>query len=121
MSLEVHRQAEHLMGEADRMLVEGRTKEAARLNRQAAAVEARVVDLIPRERSRTRGAIAISSVALYRKAGALDDAVKQAELFLERDDLPEFARLDLRMLLDELRADILEGAQWGTARQVASE
>jgi hypothetical protein len=105
--LRLHREAEALMGLADQAKAQRRLVDAARLNREAAEVEARVVDLLPQARSKTRGAIAISSVALYRKAGALDDAVKQAEIFLEREDLPEFARVDLRQLLEEMRADLL--------------
>jgi hypothetical protein len=110
MSLELHRQAELLMGRADQMSVEGRARESADLNCQAAAIEAQVFDAIPLDRPRTRGVIAISSVALYRKAGALDQAVDQAESFLSRGDLPEFARLDLEEMIQEMRAELAAGA-----------
>lgn len=105
MSLAIHRQAELLMGQADRLLVQGRAQEAAALYREAAGFESQAFDLIPPERCKTRGIIAISSVALYRKAGALDEAVRQAHFYLARDDLPEFANDDLESLLDQARAE----------------
>ena len=106
MALEIHKHAELLMGRADQMSVEGRSQESAKLNCQAAEAEARVVALLPREHTRTRGIMAISSVALYRKGGALEQAIRQAEIFLKRDDLPDFARLDLEEMIEEMRAEL---------------
>src|SRR4051812_420867 len=106
MSLDVHRQAELLMGRADQMSVEGRMRECADLNRQAAELEAQVFAMLPLDRPRTRGVTAISSVALYRKAGALDAAIHQARIFLAHGDLPEFARLNLEEMIEEMRAEI---------------
>lgn len=82
MSLDIHRHAELLMGRADQASVEGRTQDAARLNCEAAQLEAQVFDMLPLDRPRTRGVTAISSVALYRKGKALNQAIRQAEAFL---------------------------------------
>jgi len=88
------------------MSVEGRTRESADLNCRAAELEAQVFDLLPLDRPKTRGITAISSVALYRKAGALDQAIRQAEIFLAPGNLPEFARLDLEEMVEEMRAEL---------------
>jgi len=108
--LRLHQEADLLMGRADQMSVEGRTQESAKLNRQAAKLEAQVFAMLPLDRPRTRGVTAISNVALYRKAGALAEAIRQAELFLKRGDLPEFARFNLQEMVEEMRAKIEAGA-----------
>ncbi|MCC7106143.1 MAG: hypothetical protein IT307_13450, partial [Chloroflexi bacterium] len=112
MSLDIHRQAELLMGQADRLAIQGRMKEAAALYRDAGIAEAHAFELIPEERRKTRGIVAVSSVALFRKAGALDEAIRHAHAFLGRTDLPDFARDDLDRLLDEMkfeRSVLLDG------------
>ena len=106
MSLDIHRHAELLMGRADQASVEGRMNDAARLNCEAAELEARVFDMLPLDRPRTRGVTAISSVALYRKGKALDQAIRQAETFLAPGHLPDFARLDLEEMIKEMRAEL---------------
>ena len=106
MSLDIHRHAELLMGRADQASVEGRTQDAARLNCEAAQLEAQVFDMLPLDRPRTRGVTAISSVALYRKGKALNQAIRQAEAFLAPGNLPEFARLDLEEMIEEMRAEL---------------
>ena len=79
MSLDVHRQAELLMGRADQMSVEGRMR-VCRPQPAGGRLEAQVFAMLPLDRPRTRGVTAISSVALYRKAGALHDAIQQARI-----------------------------------------
>lgn len=105
MSLDVHRHAELLMGRADQASVEGRMQDAARLRCEAAELEAQVFGMVPLDRPRTRGVIAVSSVALYRKGKALDQAIRQAEAFLKLGNLPEFARRDLEEMIEEMRAE----------------
>jgi hypothetical protein len=105
MSLDVHGQAELLIAKADRLMEQGRNSEAAAAYQAAASEEAKAFDLIPLERSRTRGIVAVSSVALYRKAGMLEKAIRQAYALLAREDLADFARLDLEEMLDEMRAE----------------
>jgi hypothetical protein len=106
VSLDVHRHAELLMGRADQASVEGRPEDAARLRCEAAELEAQVFDMVPLDRPRTRGVIAVSSVALYRKGKALDQAIRQAEIFLKPGNLPEFARLNLEEMIEEMRAEL---------------
>jgi hypothetical protein len=105
MSLDIHRRAELLMGQGDQYAVQGRQEEASAAYRAAAVEEVRAFGLIPADRVRTRGVIAVSAVALYRKAGAIDDAIRQAHAFLAMDGLTPAVRLDLEELLDHLRAE----------------
>jgi hypothetical protein len=111
MSLDLHRRAELLMGHADALLVQGKPEEAAQLYRSAAGEEAAAFELIPLDRERTRGIVAMSSVALYRKAGVLDQAIRQAHYYLSLQDLPGFARHDIGELLDDMRAEQLVRAE----------
>jgi hypothetical protein len=108
--LRLHREAEALMGLADQAKAQRRLADSARFNREAAHIEARVFDLLPLNRPKTCGITAISSVALFRKAGALDEAIQQAEHFLRCDDLPELARFNLSEMVEEMRAEIEAGA-----------
>lgn len=105
MSLDVHRQAEALMGRADVLAAEGRAAEARRLYRQAADLEAQALESIPATRPRTRGIIAVSAVALYWRGGATDQVVRHAERYLAERELPDFARTQLAELLDDARRE----------------
>jgi hypothetical protein len=49
-------------------------------------------------------------VALYCEAGALDKAIRQAELFLAQESVADFARLDLEEMVEEMRAKLEAGA-----------
>jgi hypothetical protein len=108
--LRLHREAEALMGLADQAKAQRRLKDAARLNCEAAEVEARVFDLLPPDRPKTRGITAISSVALYREARALDRAIRQAQIFLAQEAIAEPARVDLREMVAEMQAELRAGA-----------
>jgi hypothetical protein len=105
VSLDVHRKAEQLMDQADLLAVRGQRQEAAALYRASASLEAEALDLIPPERQRTRGIVAVSAVALFRKAGAIREALRHAYRYLGREDLPESAHYELEELLDELRGE----------------
>jgi hypothetical protein len=111
--LRLHREAELMMGLADQARAQSRPLDAVRFSRQAAELEAQVFDLLPLDRPKTRGITAISSVALYRRAGDLDQAIRQAQNFLAPDDLPEFARLDLEEMIEEMQAELDAGATVG--------
>src|SRR5262245_18747948 len=102
--LELHREAELYMGRDEQATIQNRREDATTYDRRAAELEAQVFDLLPLDRPKTRGITAISSVALYRKAGALDEAIRQAEIFLAPGNLPEYARLDLEEMIEEMRA-----------------
>jgi hypothetical protein len=106
MSLEYHRRAEQLMWQADRFALQGEAEQAAERYRAAAVEEAEAYDRLPQDWDRTRGVLAISAVALYRKAGDLRQAMRQAELYLTHDGLPKPARHDLQAIVDEVRAQL---------------
>jgi hypothetical protein len=74
MSVKLHRQAEVLMGEAEILVSQGRPDDARVRWLEAARLEAEVFEQIPRDRGKTRGIIAVSAVALFRDAGAIDQA-----------------------------------------------
>jgi hypothetical protein len=104
--LRVHREAEGFMGRADQARAQNRPLDAARFDCQAAALEAQVFDLLPLDRPKTRGITAVSSVASYRKAGALDEAIRHAEYFLTQQAVADFSRLDLEEMIEEMRAEL---------------
>lgn len=108
MSLEVHRRAETLMAAADTAAAQGRHEDAQGLYREAANAEAEAYGLIPADRVRTRGVVAVSAVALFRKSGDPAEALRRAYLYLAEPDLHEAAREDLEDLLGDLRAEQLE-------------
>ena len=104
--LELHREAEVEMGLADQARAQCRPLDAVRHSRQAAELEAQVFDLLPLDRPKTRGITAVSSVALYREAGALDEAIRHAEYFLAQAAVADLARRDLEEMIEEMRAEL---------------
>jgi hypothetical protein len=104
--LELHRQAEVEMGLADQARAQCRPLDAVRHSRQAAELEARVFDLLPLDRPKTRGITAVSSVALYREADALDEAIRHAEYFLTQESVADFSRQDLEEMIEEMRPEL---------------
>lgn len=104
--LELHRQAEVQMGLADQARAQCRPLDAVRHSCQAAELEAQVFDLLPFDRPKTRGITAVSSVALYREAGALDEAIRRAEYFLTQEAVADFSRQDLEEMIEEMRAEL---------------
>jgi hypothetical protein len=106
MSLELHQKAEFLMARADQLAAEGNRVEASLAYRSAAFSEADALLRIPEDRVRTRGIIAVSTVALFRKAEAFREAIRYAHRYLGMDVLPEFAREELEELLDISREEV---------------
>lgn len=105
MALERHEDAERQMALGDRALAEGRPSDAERHYSRAAEAEREAFRLIPKGRPRTRGVTAISTVSLFRQAGARFDAVIAAHEFLALRDLPDWARADLEELVEDLQAE----------------
>jgi chorismate mutase/prephenate dehydratase len=116
--MQTHRRAEELMMRGDRALARGSGDEAASFYCEAAQTEADAFDDIPPERPETRGILAVSAVALYRKAGRLAEAERQALAFLADAGLPEGARDDLNELLAEVRDNHVELAHGKKGRRV---
>ena len=101
MSVDAHRRAEALMGDAELKAAQGATEASRALYLRAAQEEAHAYQDIPVARGRTRGIVAVSAVALFRKAGALDEAIRHAHLYLSQDGLPDSAREQLVELLTD--------------------
>ena len=105
MSLEFHRRAEKLMWQADRLAAQGKSEQAAEHYRAAAVEEAAAYEHVPPDWGRTRGVLAVSAVALYRKAGEREHATRLAEQYLTHDGLPEPSRRDLQAIVDEVEGE----------------
>lgn len=103
MSLDLHRQAEVLMGTGDDLAAQGKRGQAADAYARAARLEIDAYHSIPAERVRTRGIVAVSAVSLLRKAGILAEAARNAHLFLADESLAEGSRGELERLLDDIR------------------
>ncbi len=99
VSLDAHRRAEVLMSKAEQKASQGAVDESRTLYLQAAQQEAQAYGFIPEDRPRTRGIVAVSAVALFRKAGAHDEAVRHAHRYLGDAALPEFAHAELAAML----------------------
>ncbi|MHB8577223.1 MAG: hypothetical protein ACYDCQ_18075, partial [Dehalococcoidia bacterium] len=110
MSLDLHRQAEDLMFEGDRLRAKREFAAAAHAYRRAAELESDTFELIPLEKQRTRGIISVSAVSLYRNAGMLAEgandlilAQRLAHRYLGLSNLPDVAETQLQALIDECR------------------
>jgi hypothetical protein len=98
-SIDAHRRAEALMGQAESAARVGHTSEAARLFYEAAECEANAFSHIPAGRAKTRGLVAVSAVSLYLRAGVPATAVRLAQDYLDTGGLPDFAAAQLAELL----------------------
>jgi hypothetical protein len=96
---EHHSHSERLAAGAERTARSGNRAAAEDLYRQAAEAEARALDDVGPEKSRTRGVTAVSAVALWYKAHDLLSAEQLAHRCLASGDLPGFAQSQIRELL----------------------
>ncbi len=103
--LEHHRKSEELASGADVARLKGDTEEAKRLYGRAADAEVRAIEVLDPSKRRTLGITAVSAVALHYKAANLLLAEKTAYRLLNLDDLPGFARMQIRDLLHAIWAD----------------
>ena len=103
--IEHHKVSEDLASQAQTALRNGRQQEAQALyDRAAHAEDQALADLDP-SRTRTLGISAVSTVSLYCKAAEFKRAEEIANRWLEVDSLPEFAKKQLRDLLDAIRSE----------------
>ncbi len=96
---DLHVESERLAIEAQLAL---RTRNAARaieLYKRAAEIEQRALDQLDVSKARTRGVTAVSAVALWFKAGEYALAEQLAHSMLADPHVPDFAREDLRNLV----------------------
>ena len=103
--LEHHQQSEKLASSADVARFEGDGELAKRLYGKAVEAEVRAIDALDPSKLRTLGITAVSAVALYYKAAQFLLAESTAYRFLGLDNLPNFARLQLRDLLHAIWAE----------------
>ncbi|MBU2793660.1 MULTISPECIES: hypothetical protein [Acidithiobacillus] len=99
---ELHTESERLAIEAQLALRVRSTEHAIDLYRQAAEIEQRALEQIDVSKVRTRGITAVSSVALWFKAGVYERAEQLAHLMLADSHIPDFARVDLRDLIQAI-------------------
>ncbi len=98
-----HQQAEHLAGQAAQAMIHGDLHEARQLYSDAALFEATALQGINRaEKPRTFGIISVSTVALFFKAGHYREAEQSALQSLSSQELPSFAKDQLRSLLENI-------------------
>lgn len=94
-----HAASEHAANEATLHKREGRIEKAVAAYRRAAAAEERALAAVDRSKVRTLGITAVSTVALWYKARDLKRAENVAYRCLAENTLPDFARRELRDLL----------------------
>lgn len=103
--LEHHQQSEKFASSADVARFKGEGELATHLYAKAAEAEVRAFDALEPSKLRTLGITAVSAVALYYKATHFVTAEETADRFLRLDNLPDFARRQLRDLLHAVWAE----------------
>ena len=101
--LDLHRQSERLVGEAQLSMPQG-LGGAAESYREAAKFEEAALALISHDKPRTRGIIGVSATALWFKSGELERAERLGRKLLEEEALPAFARSEVQEILNDIRA-----------------
>ncbi len=99
---ELHAESEHLAIEAQLALRARNAGRAVELYRRAAEVERRALDQVDVSKARTRGITAVSAVALWFKAREYALAEQLAYSMLADPHIPEFAREELRNLVQAI-------------------
>lgn len=112
VSVDAHRRAEVLMGQAEALVSSGQREAAGRLYHQAALAEREAFQHIPEDRQKTRGIVAVSTVSLYFRAamftadtGTLDELLRVAYSLLASGELSEPTTQQILDLIDEARTE----------------
>src|ERR1700759_2749047 len=100
--IEFHTASERSAVEAEEAFRGGNATRAKLLYEQAADAEQKALAAVDSLKTRTRGITAVSAVALWYKAAALDRAEQLAHSMLADPSLPDFARADLRTLVQAI-------------------
>lgn len=99
------KQSSLLAFEADRLLSAGDVVAAREHYARAAALDSSLLEEIPREQRQAFNILAVSAVALWKKAGRPDKVEELASrLLLRAADLSPYAFRELRTMRDEARA-----------------
>ena len=96
---ECHRTSEQFASKAEQMIRSGNNFKAARLYAKAAELEEQAFVAIDATKLRTRAIIGMSAAALWYKAGVYSSAERLANSLLDDPITPEFAKIELRILL----------------------
>ena len=99
---DLHKASEAAAIEAERAFREGNTSRAMLLYAQAAELEQQALAALDNTKVRTRGITAVSAVSLWYKAVAYERAEQLAHSMLADPSVPEFARTDLRNLVQAI-------------------
>ena len=110
-----HKLSERLASEAQVASLQGRATEARGLYAQAADAEDKALADLDRSKVRTAGISAVSAASLYYKAADLVRAEEVAATWLGVGWLPDFAKAQLRSILQSIRT----GDQAPTATESA--
>ena len=111
MSWQVHhRESELLASEADVALRLGDREAAKHLYGKAAVAEAKALNFLSGDKSRTLGITAVSAAALWYHAGSLREAERAAHAALTLTGLPAFAIGELRTLLQSIWNEVAQQA-----------
>jgi hypothetical protein len=97
-----HKQSENLASEAHENLRAGDSARAVRLFKEAAQAEVLALGSLTPDKQRTIGVTAVSAVALWYRAGELDEAERLAHRSSALAGLPHFAKEQLRSLLQAI-------------------
>lgn len=99
---DLHGESERLAIEAQLALKNRNAGRAIELYKRAAEIEQRALDQLDVSKTRTRGITAVSAVALWFKAGEYVLAEQLAHSMLADPNIPEFAREELRNLVQAI-------------------
>jgi hypothetical protein len=99
---DLHKASELAASEAERALRDGNAARSATLYAEAAEHEQRALEVVEGGKPRTRGITAVSAVSLWYKAAAYERGEQLAYSMLGDPSLPEFARMDLRNLVQAI-------------------
>jgi hypothetical protein len=97
-----HRESAEAAEQAHAALRRGEVDDAKRLFEAAARSEARALDSVGSDKPRTLGITAVSAVALWYKAGRLQEAADLAHQASATPHMPAFAITELRELLQSI-------------------
>jgi hypothetical protein len=103
-----HAESERLAIDAQLAMQSREIQEALRLYRLAAESERQALDQLDTTKVRTRGIIAVSAVALWFKATEFLEAERLAYFMLADSEVPEFARDELRNLVQAIWTESLK-------------
>lgn len=100
--VELHRASEEASIDAEQAFLDGKLPQSTLLYAKAADLEQQALASVDGTKARTRGITAVSAVSLWYKALAYDRAEQLAHSMLADPMIPQFARSDLRNLVQAI-------------------